>query len=81
MCIKCLIMQLRCIFFALCRRGAARRCADGGEGQQRLRRCARRSGLRRENDRPAAPGMASIQTYLNSLFIIPPFLRGVPSLN
>ena len=40
MCIKCLIMQLRCIFFALCRRDAARRCADGGEGQQRLRRCA-----------------------------------------
>lgn len=80
MCIKCLIMQLRCIFFALCRRGAARRCADGGEGQQRLRRCAAQR-VEEENGRPAAPGMASIQTYLNSLFIIPPFLRGVPSLN
>ncbi|VTN10272.1 Uncharacterised protein [Raoultella terrigena] len=80
MCIKCLIMQLRCIFFALCRRGA--REDEPTEGKV-SRGCvdARRSGLRRENGRPAAPGNGLYPDISQQSFHNSSILRGVPSLN
>lgn len=82
MCIKCLIMHIRCIFSARCRRAAVEKMPRRMESSKGVPSMSLPSPVQ-EGKTPARrpQKMASIQTYLNSLFIIPPFLRGVPSLN